>query len=1563
MRSTTFSRPLGAMFWRLRGLRLAALIAAAVFAVGGLAVADVPLRDLPGGAVPNPGTQQQELTNITAPAEFNVFEFVVTCAGCHGGSIDQHAAHFSNWAGTSMASAARDPVFRANQIGVNNLVKSITGQDGAGNVCMRCHSPNGWLSGRFDPSLGGKADASNLINSILLSTDAEGISCESCHRVVGNVTNERADLDATDPVWNLLAGISDWPHEGRATTDQDDDPTIGVGLPYGDTSLQFQDGIAYVGKYSGTGDIYFSDLPFGDYYTGQIYAVYPDWWVNANLTDPAGFPIEPAPAGQPVTNSAGQTLAYLPDGTLPPVFEVPIGPPTTLAGVPRYSMQALSLEHPTTGGAGRLNSTVTPPSLLPALASGPGGSASPNEFIRTSEFCGTCHDLTVPILSHGMPEQRTFSEWKHSAYSKNDNVIADPLGKRTGTGVERCQDCHMPTLKHEYSDTNAGSLNPDPLLAGGFPYGKDRGPQGGTAFHKLTGANRDLPMMMKALYPEVDLEVIGAPTGKDPRVFPGMLSDRGPMWDRAQHNTEITLRDGVDVQIAQAPTELAGQPGIYEMKVKVTNKSGHRIPSGYPDGRRFWLEVKASDGTGTAVYESGYYDDAQATLQTTATADFKRAQTNLIDATDPANNAVMVYERVTGTCTDDMGAAIFPDPTAGVPAACTASTSLTNNFIVFDNRVPPKGLDYTNGRLAGVKFWNYDPTTLVPYEDETRYSSEQLTGGYDEVTYRFAAPTGMTLTASADVYWQTKTREFMEHLRDQDTSIVRPEGPPNPFAIGYPFTPTYLSESINGKPLTSIEDPFNPGVALNDNWGGVSYAAWLETGMGAPWLVDRDDTTVTVAPDVSTTILAVEPTGEIDPITGAPDAFAARISWTPVADADGYTIWVRYGKSDTTADWDRLAVVGGDTTSFVEHVFNPAKTYGFKIEAFNGKGSSMSSPVDYTVASDLPAAPSGLTASSTAPGSTGSQITLNWTDNATNDACFDIWRYDVVAAGVPPVTAFLCQVGTPDTTGPTLGQTSWVDTTGLAPNTCYDYQVRAVNNNGDVSTWTQLARGCTLADAGTLNLTATAASGFRVDLSWTGLGAPTVTSFRVIRDGTLLGTVIATAATTYAYADTTVQPATTYAYTVEAMNGGTVVASGSASVTTPAVPVAPTNVVATVDGPTQITVTWTDGDPNDVQDGYVIERAAVEGGVVGGFVPLTLQGAFFTQTSYVDPEVLPGAVYQYRVKAIRLEVGDSAWTYSAQVATPLAPMTSVTIAFDPLPTGPFETNTAVADTGIVVSWADTLNEGGYEVQRCIGNTTASQCGTTGALWATLTSVAADVTTVTDNTVPPGTSNVRYRVRATKTDFTPTAWLNSVPPSLNVPPIPGKPVFTNVSAATSNPAAGLPRVTVDWSGVANDNGYVLERTADNGATWSVIATTNAATTIFVDTAATGLVPGDYAYRVTAVGNGGWNTSVQSTTITLVAPPEATITSVAPPPGTSRTSLSVAFTVPAGGSGWQLQRSLAGADTWTTVSSGTNSGSFTRTSSGLQPGTTYDFRVLTYASGGVVLSQTVSGTTRP
>jgi hypothetical protein len=1159
----------------------------ALMALTGLGTlqADVPDRIAPQGTVPNPGTQQQELANITAPAPYNVFEFVVTCAGCHGGGIDQQAGHFGNWAGSSMASAARDPVFRANQIGI----ELTTGNVGAGNMCMRCHSPNGWYSGRFDPTLAGDPTGATMIHSIVASTDDEGILCEACHRTMGNVTMQDPELIAVDPayagdpVWNMLSWIDDWPHAGGPYIDQFGDPTIPAGNPYGDTTLQINDGMAYIGKYSGSVDLYFSDIPvLGTTYTGQTYGIYPPGWPDAGL---------------PVVN---------PDGSVPIHFEAPIGPPIDpVTLLYDYQAQGLSLEHPTIGDRPGLLPTPVPPG---------------NAFLRSSEFCGTCHDLTVPILNHGMPEQRTYTEWKFSAFGPA------PLAGATPTPT-RCQDCHMPTMMHEYADDAPVSLNPDPVLAGWFPYGKDRNPQGGTTFHKFAGANRDLPMMMKVLYPEVDLEIAGVPTGNDIRVFPGMLSNRDSMWERTQRNSELMLTDGVDVVISQAPIEVAA--GIYEVKVKVTNNAGHRIPSGYPDGRRFWVELKVSDGA-TPVYQSGDYDEATAELLTGPGVAFNRAQEPLIDAT--VANAVMVYERVTGTCVDSTGAPIFPTPSAAVPVACAPSSNLLNNFILFDNRILPAGFDYTALRQAGVKFWNYDPATMVPSEDATRYGAGE---NWDEITYRFSAPTGATLSARAEIYWQTHTKEFMEHLRAQDISMVRPEGPPNILNPNYPLAPTYLSDVIN---LGQVENDF--GVNLNDNWGGIAYAAWLLTGKGAPYLVAVADTS---APDLSAvapanlqvfpqcdTVTGVCTGGVLNPDTGLLEPYTQELTWDPVTGTDGYLVEIRYGLDEATAAWDKLAIVQAPDTGLINTALNVGKTYGYRVLAFNGAGSSLYSLVAEGITpQDTPLPPELLKFVS----NTDSTITMSWFDVADNEDGFRVYRQNVP----PDAAGFVLVAVAPAAPG---GGVSFIDQGPLTGGTCYNYQVTAYNAFGESLPNTNGPIQMCTAAAGTplppSNLVATASllspDPPTVTLTWAD-NADNETGFIVERAPDVNGIpgifaeVFRPADNTMSYIDTTVAPDTAYHYRVAAYNlAGVSAYSNLAFAVTPGqLPTAPESLKVAFVTDSSIGLVWADKSENEV--GFYVERS--------------LDRATWSRIATVDANVtayadtgLPSKTrYYYRVQA------------------------------------------------------------------------------------------------------------------------------------------------------------------------------------------------------------------------------------------------------------------------------------------------------------------------------------------
>ncbi len=103
----------------------------------------------------------------TQPLEVGGFVSASNCDNCHGG-YDPAAEPAHGWHGSMMAQAGRDPLFWATV--------AITEQDfdGAGDLCLRCHAPVGWLEGRSTPTDG----------SALGSADADGVECHVCHRMV-----------------------------------------------------------------------------------------------------------------------------------------------------------------------------------------------------------------------------------------------------------------------------------------------------------------------------------------------------------------------------------------------------------------------------------------------------------------------------------------------------------------------------------------------------------------------------------------------------------------------------------------------------------------------------------------------------------------------------------------------------------------------------------------------------------------------------------------------------------------------------------------------------------------------------------------------------------------------------------------------------------------------------------------------------------------------------------------------------------------------------------------------------------------------------------------------------------------------------------------------------------------------------------------------------------------------------------------------------------------------------------------------------------------------------------
>jgi hypothetical protein len=107
--------------------------------------------------IQQPGTQPNQVGNLETPDK---------CDNCHGG-YNRAVEPAFNWRGSMMANAGRDPIFWAT------LAVAEQDFDGAGDLCIRCHSSAGWLAGRSTPTDG----------SGLMAGDADGVDCDTCHKM------------------------------------------------------------------------------------------------------------------------------------------------------------------------------------------------------------------------------------------------------------------------------------------------------------------------------------------------------------------------------------------------------------------------------------------------------------------------------------------------------------------------------------------------------------------------------------------------------------------------------------------------------------------------------------------------------------------------------------------------------------------------------------------------------------------------------------------------------------------------------------------------------------------------------------------------------------------------------------------------------------------------------------------------------------------------------------------------------------------------------------------------------------------------------------------------------------------------------------------------------------------------------------------------------------------------------------------------------------------------------------------------------------------------------------
>lgn len=199
-------------------------------------------------------------------------------------------------------------------------------------------------------------------------------------------------------------------------------------------------------------------------------------------------------------------------------------------------------------------------------------------------------------------------------------------------------------------------------------------------------------------------------------------------------DTEFMLEQATDIELMQDGSMLT---------VRVTNYCGHKLLTGMPEGRRIWINVQFFDANADLVGEAGAYDFEEAILDEASTK---------------------VYEAVLAI--DDYAAAV-----TGKPAGKSFNLMLVNSLLK-DNRIPPLGFTNAGFEAAGAGYVDYS------YPDGQNW---------DDTPYQI--PAG-AVSATATLYYQTASREYIEFLRDEN---------------------------------------------VTDDRGDIIYDAWLNTGKAAPF--------------------------------------------------------------------------------------------------------------------------------------------------------------------------------------------------------------------------------------------------------------------------------------------------------------------------------------------------------------------------------------------------------------------------------------------------------------------------------------------------------------------------------------------------------------------------------------------------------------------------------------------------------------------------------------------------------------------------------------------------------
>ena len=352
--------------------------------------------------------------------------------------------------------------------------------------------------------------------------------------------------------------------------------------------------------------------------------------------------------------------------------------------------------------------------------------------VTSSAHCASCHTLFTPTLDvvtdlptgNEFLEQGAFLEWQNSVYASR------------ASEEQQCQDCHMPDPAPSAYSTRI-AVRPNGTVNTLWP---ERSP---FFTHSMVGGNSHILELLRD-----NRSMLGIETSTSISGFDEKISQTRALLENKSAALDIT-------QIGVAGSELA-------VDVRITNHSGHKLPTGYPS-RRIWIQLTVRDVGGQVIFESGT-PDAQGQISTDSArlapaclavrkpAGFSNAECfephrDLIDAP----TQIALYEPVLGDSNGDITHILL-----------YAASYLK------DNRIPPEG--FTNSRADSIEAQTRP--VGVDTDPDFNVAGGQEGSGSDTVHYRIAlnAPNG-PYSIDARLLYQALSPSFVDALHSSGSRV------------------------------------------------------------------------------------------------------------------------------------------------------------------------------------------------------------------------------------------------------------------------------------------------------------------------------------------------------------------------------------------------------------------------------------------------------------------------------------------------------------------------------------------------------------------------------------------------------------------------------------------------------------------------------------------------------------------------------------------------------------------------------------------------------------------------